>query len=438
MLQEENQKPKVELRSEEVNDILGQIPHWILRWGMIILLIALALVLLGSWWFKYPDIVPADIKVTTENPPYYAISRADGKITTLLVKDNQQVTSGDVLAIIENPARYEDIQILTGQLEEFRAVSLKPDNNTNFKFQNDLVLGEIQTVFTGFIKSYNDLLQFFRTDYHNQKISSLKLEIKKYQDYSLQLANQSRILKQEEAIVTNWFKRDSTLFKQGVMAESDFDVSKTKVLQKQYAYEQSRITQASNEIQISKLNQEILDMELKRNEETGKQTSSMLEAFNNLVASVADWKQKYILKSSVDGIVSFTRIWSENQNVREGELVMSVIPLEPGKVIGKISLPLSGSGKVKPGQWVIIKFSNFPYLEYGMVRGNIRTISLVTTDNAYSVVVDLPNGLKTNYNIDLKFIQDMQGHAEIITSEKRLLEKIINPIKSALNKQKQL
>lgn len=63
MSQEENQKPKVELRSEEVNDILGQIPHWILRWGMIMLLIALALILLGSWWFKYPDIVPADIKV---------------------------------------------------------------------------------------------------------------------------------------------------------------------------------------------------------------------------------------------------------------------------------------------------------------------------------------------------------------------------------------
>lgn len=438
MSQEETQKSKVELRSDEVSDILGQIPHWILRWGMFILLVAMALVLLGSWWFKYPDIVPASVKVTTENPPYSAIARANGRISTLLVKDNQQVPSGTVLAIIENPARYEDIQILTDQLEEFREVSLKIDRKTYYAFKDDLVLGEIQPAFTEFLKLYNDLLQFYKLDYYNQKITSLNQEIARYKDYSKRLADQSRILKQEEAIVAKQFKRDSTLFKQGVIPESDYELSKTRVLQKQYTYEQSRITQADNEIQISKLEQQILDMELKRNEETGKLTSVMLEAFNNLVASVADWKQKYILKSSVDGIVSFTRIWSENQNVREGELVMSVIPLEPGKIIGKISLPLTGSGKVKPDQWVNIKFSNFPYLEYGMVRGKIRTISLVTTDNAYSVLVDLPNGLKTNYDIELKFNQDMQGNAEIITSDKRLLEKVINPIKSALSKQKQL
>ena len=438
MPQEEIQNPKIELRSEEVNDILGQIPHWILRWGMIMLLLALALILLGSWWFKYPDIVPAEIKVTTENPPYNAIARANGKITTLQVADNQQVKPGDVLAIIENPARYDDIQTLSLQLEEFRPLTLKLNRNTGFTFRNDVILGEVQTVFAGFLKLYNDLLQYYKLDYYNQKILSLKQEINRYKDYSGRLSSQSGILKQEEAIVAKQHKRDSTLYKQGVIPESDYEVSKTKVLQKQYAYEQSRITQASNEIQISKLEQEILDMELKRNEETGKLTSLTLEAYNNVVASIADWKQKYVLRSSVEGIVSFTRIWSENQNVRDGDLVMSVIPLEPGKIIGKISLPLSGSGKVKPGQWVNIRFSNFPYLEYGTVRGKIRSISLVTTDNAYSVVVDLPNGLRTSYEIDLKFNQDMQGYAEIITSDKRLLEKVINPIKSVLNKQKQL
>jgi len=434
----EIKKSKIELRSEEGNDILGQIPHWSIRWGMIMLLVLLSLILLGSWWFKYPDIVPATIHVTTENPPYNAIARSDGKIKTLLVSDNQKVEAGTILAIIENPAVFEDVQLLTGQLDEFRDISVNLDANTNYSFNDNLVLGEIQAFYAEFLKLYNDLLQYFRLDYHNQKINSLRQEISKYRDYSKRLANQSRILKQEEAIATGQFRRDSMLFRQAVIPEADYEVSKSKLLQKQYASEQARITQASNDIQISKLEQEILDLELKRNEENGKHISLTLEANNKLVAAIADWKQKYVLRSSVDGTVSFTRIWSENQNVRAGDPVMSVIPQDAGRIIGKISLSLAGSGKVKEGQKVNIRFSGYPYLEYGMVKGIIRSISLVTADNAYSVVVDLPEGLRTSYNLDLKFSQDMQGQAEIITSDKRLIEKIVNPVRSVLSRQKQL
>ncbi len=436
MSQEEKKNPTVELRSEEVSDILGQVPHWIIRWGMVMLMVALALVLLGSWWFKYPDIISTDIQVTTENPPSNAIARSNGKITTLFVTDNQQVKAGTILAIIENPAVYSDVQLLTQQLIAFHDSSSYLDGTSSFEFKNDLILGEIQPEFASFLKFYSDLLQYFRLDYHNQKINSFQQEIDRYKDYSKRLQNQSWILKQEETLAANQYERDSKLFKQGVIPEADIEVSKSKLLQKQYAYEQSKITRASNEIQISKLEQEILDLNLKRNEETGKLTLVTLEAYDNLFAAIANWTQKYVLKSSVDGIVSFTRIWSENQNVIEGDLVMSIIPQNPGKIIGKISLPVSGSGKVKPGQKVNIKFSNYPYLEYGMVKGVIRTISLVTSNNAYSVLVDLPFGLKTNYNTELTFSQDMQGNAEIITSDKRLLEKVINPIKSLLVKQK--
>ena len=433
---EKHQKQNVELRSEEVKDILGQIPHWIVRWGMVMLLIALALLLLGSWWFRYPDIIHTTVRVTTENPPYNAIARSDGKITTIFVKDNQEVDAGDVLALIENPAKFEDIQILQYELEQFSKLIPDFKADSEYIFNKNLSLGEIQPFSATFLKLYNDLLQNFRLDYHNQKINSLRLEITRYKDYSKRLHSQGIILKQEEVITRNQFKRDSLLFRQGVIPEAGFEESRSKVLQKQYAYEQSQITRASNEIQTSKLEQEILDLELRRNETNGKLVSVTMEALDNLVAAIAEWEQKYLLKSTVNGVVSFTRIWSENQFVRSGDMVMSVIPMETGKIIGKIDLPLAGSGKVKAGQLINIKFSNFPYLEYGMVRGVIRTISRVTSDNAYSVVVDLPQGLKTNYDIELAFNQDMQGSAEIITSDKNLLEKLVNPVKSALIRQR--
>ena len=51
---EENWNNVPDYRSEEVREILGHIPHWIVRWGILLLFITIGLILLGSWVFKYP------------------------------------------------------------------------------------------------------------------------------------------------------------------------------------------------------------------------------------------------------------------------------------------------------------------------------------------------------------------------------------------------
>ena len=46
----------IELRSEQVQEILTKIPHWMIRWGNLLILIILLLVLLFSYFIKYPDV----------------------------------------------------------------------------------------------------------------------------------------------------------------------------------------------------------------------------------------------------------------------------------------------------------------------------------------------------------------------------------------------
>ena len=90
--------------------------------------------------------------------------------------------------------------------------------------------------------------------------------------------------------------------------------------------------------------------------------------------------------------------------------------------------------KVKEGQRENIKLDNYPHMEYGMVKGIVGTISLVPSGEFFMVEVDLPNGLKTNYKKDIKFVRQLQGTAEIITDDRRLIERFIEPIKSLLKK----
>ena len=142
------------------------------------------------------------------------------------------------------------------------------------------------------------------------------------------------------------------------------------------------------------------------------------------------------LISPVDGIVSFTRFWNANQSVVKDEPVITVVPLETGNFLGRINLKMQRSGKVKPGQKVNIKLSGYPYLEYGMVRGVIKSKSLVPSRDAYIIEIDLPDGLTTLYGMKLDFTQNMQGTAEIITEDIRLLQKIVNPFRYMISRNK--
>ena len=81
----------IELRSESVQDILTRPPHWMIRWGNTIIFIILLMILLMSYFIKYPEFVPAPIIVTSQNPPEKLLTRSNSKIEKIFIKDHQEV-----------------------------------------------------------------------------------------------------------------------------------------------------------------------------------------------------------------------------------------------------------------------------------------------------------------------------------------------------------
>jgi hypothetical protein len=50
----ENKDENIELRSDKVRSIIGQIPPWIIRTGISVILLVIVALLVGSYYFKYP------------------------------------------------------------------------------------------------------------------------------------------------------------------------------------------------------------------------------------------------------------------------------------------------------------------------------------------------------------------------------------------------
>lgn len=89
-------------------------------------------------------------------------------------------------------------------------------------------------------------------------------------------------------------------------------------------------------------------------------------------------------------------------------------------------MPIRNSGKIKPGQRVIIKLENYPYREWGTIDGEVKIISEVPTkgeNEGYVVYVQIMD-LVTSYGKTLEFKQEMIGSAEIVLEEITLLERI--------------
>ena len=433
-MSKEESARKVELQRNELEDMLGRVPGWITRNGMILFVILFALLLFGSWVYRYPDKKKARIMVTSVNPPADLKARTSGKITRLFVVNNEQVNTGDVLAMIENPAAYDDVVQLKESLEFLDSLSID-EATENLTELNSVRLGTIQSQYSIFLKVYRDYMEFRRIDYHQRKIETSRNELRTQREFTTSLT--ARASTQEEAynLAQRQNNRDGTLYEEGVISQADLEESYSEMLAERTKRQEIISQLAENNISISRTENQIVELELRQQEEHSGMINTLEESYNNLKASITSWEQTYLLVAPVDGSVTFTTYWSENQNVQVGEKVLTIIPAESGSMIGKISLPLAGAGEVHEGDQVFIQFDNFPHLEYGMIKGYVKNISEVSDDDFYTVEVELPNGLLSFYDIEIPFSQNMQGNAEILTDKKRLLTRVLNPIRSAISKQ---
>jgi HlyD family secretion protein len=109
----------VELRSEEFQEVLSRIPSWLLRWGIMLIFVLLAILFIGNYFFRYPEIITAPIVVTTKNLPVNVVAKLSGRIDTLYVIEKQQVVKNQILGVLENPTSTPEILALIAFTDTF-------------------------------------------------------------------------------------------------------------------------------------------------------------------------------------------------------------------------------------------------------------------------------------------------------------------------------
>ena len=305
---------EIELRSEEVQEVMGQIPAWIVRWGITILFIVVLALLVGSYFFTYPDMVETEMTLTSREPVVEVVARSSGKISELYVSNGQEVKSDAPLAVIENTAKTDDVFRLKKLLARYKE---EPERLNYYLLQDMWLLGDIQSAY---------------------------------------------------------------------MSLASKDIS-------------ARDYRAS---------------------------------VGQLLASIHSWEMAYCLMAPAEGKVQLLLQEAPNQYLSSGNIFARIVPKEGESWVGRALLPLQRSGKVKVGQRVIVRFTNFPDQEFGIVNGRLSSVSLVPSEDNYMIEIVFPDGLITNYGKSLPVFYEMKATAEIVTDDSRLIERFFLPLKKIL------
>lgn len=422
------QQNSVELRSEQVQEILTAVPNWMIRWGNTLFLSLIFMLLFISWLVKYPDIITAEATLSTQIPPQKEHAKITGTIDTILVKDNQRVQAKQILAVLENTATYADVLTLKSIVD-----AVQPQARS-FYFPIDslpvLFLGEIEPSYAMFQNSYiqyllNKKLQPYSNEALANKQSIAELEIRLKNLQLQKEVNQSELLLKEKNL-----QRNKELLAAGIIADRDYEALELDYLQARRSF-------VNRNFSISQLRESIGNAQkisrgnfINREKEEMVLLKDLLQSFSQLKNSIKEWTAKYVLKSEVEGHVAFSNSLNQNQRVQQGDLVFTIIPKEYSSYIAKLKTPALNSGKIEIGQLANIKVDNYPDYEFGALPGEVKKISLFPdSEGFYWLEVSLPEKLITSYNREIQIKQEMTGTAEIITEDLRLIERFFHQFK---------
>ena len=425
---------KQEIQSPELQEVMSEIPGSFLKWGLFIFFAIILILVAGSYFIKNPEVVTVPVVITTQNPPVLLVAKTGGEIKRLLVSEGTIIAEEDIVAIIGNTANYEDVKTLKMFLSGFDEKSDWIGIVKNEHPPSDLTLGEFQSNYIQFQKGWKQLKDYLNQAYIPTKLRLLEKQIEKKSEYNIEIAKQKKFQTEDMILAKNSFERDSILFTKGSYSISvnEFERSRQTYLQKLYSNSSFNASLKSTEAEFLRLGESRLDLQVQYEKELKQYTLAMEETLQLLKLSVSQWEERYVIKSPVAGRVTLNRFRNENQVIKAGETLATIIPDAPASIVVRALIPVSGFAKIEIGQIVNIKLSGFPYMQYGVLKGRIYSLSQVPGDGGFTADIELTEGMTSTYSEKIKFIHQMDGSADIITRDVRLINKFINPLKAVI------
>ncbi|MGN6395265.1 MAG: HlyD family secretion protein [Mucilaginibacter sp.] len=417
--------------TDEMQDIIGAAPSWLLRWGISLFFGILVLIVVLGALIKYPDIVNAQLKVDSPNSPKPVVAKVSGKLVQLLVSENRPVKADEPLAYLESTADHAKALFLLSNLKKLQQQVLqgKPADDAFISSTDNTQLGELQSAFQVFSQEYLTYKSTVGNGFLIKKKGYLQNDLVNLNKQQQQLASQKSNEQKDFALANEEYEMHKKLAQQKVETKAELRQEESKYLAKKTSMLQTESAIVNGDNNYAAKQKEILELDNQVLEEKSK----FLQALNSLISTAEDWKSKYVLSASQAGKLSFVGIIQKNQVLVAGQ---EIFYIDPGNeaFFGEMNIPQNNMGKVKEGQEVLVKLRSYPFEEYGMIRGRIKYIADIPyKDSVFISKVDFKMRQSSDLKKPIHLKQGMMADAEIITQDATILQRITRSFLKILN-----
>lgn len=431
---EETQEEAVQ-RSEEVQTIIDRMPTRGATYAIILTTLLITAIFVLGCIIKYPDTVDGQISITSHLAPVRLVANTSGKLH-LLNENKAPIYEGQVIAYIDNEANYKDILFIDSLLNRYNDKDLE-----NFPTINGLILGSISSTYNSFVIAHSQYYRMLHSDIYKTMCNSLQqqniINAGIIENLDKELSLKGKKLNIEKGLLS----KDSTLNRIKAISELEYNRQQGTYYDLQSSYKELQSSKLSYMAQIKRNEQQIQQYTLEEQENLDKLWGELSANKSQLSNMIHAWKKEYLQISPISGQMEYLGFWRENYFVQSGQELFSILP-DQNEIIGEVIVPSHGIGKVKIGQTANVKVNNFPYLEYGLIKGKVSSISRLSNKikqssssataegNVYHILITFPDGLTTNFNKTLDLDFESQGTAEIITKPRRLIERLFDNLKA--------
>lgn len=425
----------IDLRSKAFQEVLGEPPSWLQRWGITAVFVAFLSLFVVGHFLEYPETITASIKLETANPPVEVGATALGTIADYLPEDTLVEQSTVLARISDNSGDFNTILELSQELSNYTSDKKVLPNLDRF---------EISNIGITLQKDLFEYLQVYRKNsnpgnnfqnqaigVYKQNIADLKAEITDLESL-IQSKNEElaaiperikvlqetygKSLDNKEIAAIQQLNSDKKRIKDDIKINDGLITQKRRNIKD----EELRISGIKSGLQGTlNTRQDRLDLSLKR-----------------LKSDVESWISQHIIKAPITGtLYHLDKLKAKELLIDKGDKIFSIVPLgSQDSIEGKMYLRSEESIKVNTGQKVKIKFDAYRPAEYGLLNGVVTDKATIPQNGQYQITVAVEKDLITTKGKPVPFEHQMLGEAKIITKDRRFTGIIFDQFKEMLNR----
>ena len=401
---------------------------------LIIMLLCLGV---GYWSYvtEVEQVIRAEAKIVPVNEVYSIQNRYAGTVIKANIKLGEEVKKGDILYEIDpeetstklTKAKYSLLNV-QAQISRLNAQI----NNSEPIFKEDIP-NEIKIKQIDLLYSLRQSLNK-QQEVLNEEIKGLNVTIKEYKMSSMNNQSQLALVLEEIDLISPLVKSGAAPKIKLIEAQKQYNSINEKISNYSFLVEKAKIEILSKKKKIEQIYLEFLS----RSKEELLNSLSELELYILEVQELNDIKNRSLVLSKENGIITAINNFSVGEIIEAGTILAELVPSETEYIVEAKLLP-KDSGKLVQGQKARLSLDSYDFTDYGHIDTLVYEIAKNTTiqtngEEFYKILLEFENYNFSKSGQPVFLLPGMPGQIEIISSKNTVIDYILKPIQKLSNR----